>query len=190
MRALRVLCAGVGMVLLVGGAVAGCGGGSSGAHRASATLAVRTYTGPGFEVSVPTGWKLAAKSATTGGPTVASFQPPNQRASMIVHFYPHPSVTVAQAIADDVASDTVEAQAYSRFRVLKRRLRTGSVSGARQSAELVETYLDPGGTARYDDLVVLMPSGALVDVEVVASSRYSTYDPASTTGSFHLVASG
>jgi hypothetical protein len=133
---------------------------------------------------------LVARNAGATGVSAASYQAPNRRATIAVHVYTHPSETVHQAIANDVASDTVEAQAYRSYRVLKRSLHTGSVAGARQSAELVETYLGPGGTARYDDLVVLMPSGSLVDVEVVASSRFSTYDPATTTGSFHLVATG
>jgi hypothetical protein len=170
-------------------ALAGCGGGSPARHAVTSPGA-RNYSGPGFEFAIPAGWKLAARNTGPTGVSGASFQAPNHRATIAVHVYTHPSETVPQAIADDVAGDTVEAQAYSRFRVLKRRLQTGSVSGARQSEELVETYLDPSGTARYDDLVVLMPSGAMVDVEVVASSRYSTYDPAATTGSFHLVSTG
>jgi hypothetical protein len=151
---------------------------------------MRTYTGPGFEFAIPAGWVLGARSTAAAGVSAASFRAPSHRATIAVHVYARPSETVGQAIANDVASDTVEAQAYSGYRVLKRSLHTGTVGGARQSAELVETYLGPGGLARYDDLVVLMPSGSLVDVEVVASSRYSSYDPATTTGSFHLVETG
>jgi hypothetical protein len=175
------------LALVAATGLGACGGTSRPAKTAAAPSA---YAGPGFELSIPSGWRLAARSAIAGGPTVSSYRPANQRASLIVHYFPHPTETVAQAIADDVESDTVEAQTYSRFRVLRRTLHTGSITGARQSAELVETYLDPGGTSRSDDLVVLMPSGSMVDVEVVASARYAGYDPATTTGSFRLVSSG
>lgn len=164
--------------------VAGCGGSSS--HRSSTGGShYRTYTGPGFSLSVPAGWRQEGAASAAGGATGVALRAPDHSALLNIHVYPRSSQGVDQTIAATLGSDQLEAQ-QGAIRNLRWHVRTVAIKGASASKELTETYTNAGGRQRYTGLVVLSANGTLIDVETVASPRAPASYPAPVFDSFRL----
>ncbi|MBV9684572.1 MAG: hypothetical protein JO046_22455, partial [Solirubrobacterales bacterium] len=90
--------------------VSGCGGSSShsssagGSHAAGSSHSAgsshyRTYTGPGFTLSIPAGWRQEGAASAAGGAMGMALAPPDHSASLTIHVYPNSNQGVDQTIA-------------------------------------------------------------------------------------------
>ena len=176
---------------------AGCGGssssgsGSSGSGdkgvRIPGTAATQggltTYSGKGFQLSVPGAWKSFRTTSTLGLVSVGWSTPGTGNFGILTTYDPHP-VTFATAVATEThVSQTA-------YHATKLSIVNAQVPGAREAK--LFTYSGPHGAGSYSsepqqdaDLIVSTSGGAMIEVQVISHGSGNP-DPMAVINSFRL----
>ena len=182
----RAPCLGLVLACLL---AAGCGGssGSDSAVRIPGTPATQgglgTYSGKGFQLSVPAAWKPFTASSPVGLVSVGWSTPTTGNFVVSTTYDPHP-VTFATAVATETHASQIA------YHATKRSMVSAQVPGAR--AAKLFTFSGPHGVGPYHaqpqqdaDLIVATPAGPMIEVQVVSHGAGNP-DPMAVINSFRL----
>lgn len=172
-------------VLVLAALLSGCGSSSRSASHGGVTGSSATFVGTGFQLTYPGGWSRPTRTGSPGAITGAAITAPDGRATIAVHSYPHSARSIIELLRDVATTDAAEEQ-VGQIRVRSNALQTPSIPGAAQTKELIQTFDNRAGRQRLRELLVMTPSGTLIDVEAVASEREVGFDPAAVIASFRL----
>jgi hypothetical protein len=170
--------------------VAGCGGGGSSrsgdAHipgKPATQAGFTTYSGKGFQLSVPGAWQPFSSRSPAGLVSVGWSTPRTGNFVISTTYDPHP-VSFASAVAAETHVSQVA------YHTAKHSIVSAQVPGAR-TAKLF-TFSGPHGVGPYRDqpqrdadLIVSTPGGAMIEVQVVSHGQ-SSPDPMAVINSFRL----
>jgi hypothetical protein len=178
-------------VLVACGLAVGCGGSGGGGGNGDVRISGKpatlpgftTYSGKGFQLSVPAAWKPFTARSALGLVAVGWRTPVTGNFVISTTYDPHP-VSFATAVATETHVSQVA------YHATKRSIVSAQVPDAR--AAKLFTFSGPHGVGPYHDepqqdadLIVTTSDGAMIDVQVVSHGSGNP-DPMAIVDSFRL----